>query len=183
MTRKVILAACSIAIVLICGFLGWRLFVVKPLPPHTGDGVFEDLSRRMLFAVPGYSVSFPELDLGKHYESTFRFTRLPVIGEKCYLYFAINDSDVDVISVHAKARGALCMELRDEQGRIVIGAKGHLVGSFSEGYWRGAFRFSQIDNSFFPEPATMYTLRVTYYPDDKSVSGKGYPYIECGGPK
>src|SRR5262245_12427308 len=89
---------------------------MRPLGPHRGDGVFEDLSRRAgPFPVLGYRVGFPEFDLGQAHESTYQVAGLPGLGRDCGVYLAIPDPDMRIDSLNeARAlEGSLLLEVRD----------------------------------------------------------------------
>lgn len=159
---------------------------LDPITPHEGDGVFQDLSRRVGgFAVPGYSISFAEFDLGKEYKGSFQVSSLPGNPKRCGFYLAINDPN-DHWFIHGANRqlgGYLQLEARDSQGRVVISLGGALR-EFVWGEWRGAHRLYQSPGSFFrPTKGEEYTFHISYSPDAQLASFTGYGYLESGGSK
>ena len=71
---------------------------VRPLPPHQGDGIFQDISWRfpydhLGFTVEGYQVLFPEFNLGEAYEAEFKVAGLPDIPQRIGVYLLLSDPD------------------------------------------------------------------------------------------
>jgi hypothetical protein len=164
-----------------------------PLPAHSGDGDFTDLSWRPralgvlpVYNVQGFAVSMPRFGLGEDHTSEYRFGRLPDIGCQCELYLAIDDPggrwlmrDDDI----RKLQGSLSLKVMDAGGEIICHEEGPLR-DYIWGYWRGANRLYQEDALWFrTRPGEEYTLRVEYHADPALANFQGYCYLQAGGRK
>jgi hypothetical protein len=70
---------------------------LQPLPPHQGDGFFDDTSWRFPYrsvGVPvwGFQVVFPEFCPGEAYDAEFQVSGLPQIGRKVGVYLLLSSS-------------------------------------------------------------------------------------------
>jgi hypothetical protein len=172
---------------------GYCCLPLAPLPAHSGDGEFTDLSWRAkacglvpVFDVRGFAVSMARFDLGKDHTASYRVSHLPDIGCACMLYLAVDDPqgrwlmrDQEI----RKLRGSLTLEVLDSSGELIRHAQGPL-SEYIWGYWRGADRLHQMDAlSFASRPGEEYTLRVVYQADPALAAYQGYCYLECGGRK
>jgi hypothetical protein len=71
---------------------------LRPLPPHQGDGIFQDTSWRFPHShlgvpVRGYQVLYPEFNLGEAYEAEFKVAELPDIEQTIGVYLLLSDPD------------------------------------------------------------------------------------------
>ena len=158
-----------------------RMFVMPAIPNHKGDGKFENTSRRHgPFAVPGYSIRFPQMDLSQGHLACYKFAALPTIGVDCMLYFAIEPRDEQF---PLSGKGTIWLELVDSSGAILV----ELKGKPSEFIWSGhrnrhlLYQFRR--SSFEPDRNQQYTLKVSYETDPSLEGLRGYAYLECGGRK
>jgi hypothetical protein len=137
--------------------------------------------------VPAYSISFPEFDLGKRHEATYKVSSLPSIGKSCTLFLAVEDPDNrwfmrdDEIS---QLTGKLMIEVLDARGNVLSRAEDKL-GRFVWGNWLGAHRLYYMPEQdpqprFIPDPSEKYTCRIKYSGDPQLDSLKGYLYFQCG---
>jgi hypothetical protein len=162
-------------------FLARRL-LLPPIPPHRGDGRFEDLS---WFAgplpIPGYSITMPEFDLGTSRESDYRLANLTNIGQPCGVYLAIFDPKLELFGETKGFEGKLRLELLDSHDNAVVDVSGRL-GDFI--WWGSDSRHGLylLDKSFFrPNVHETYRLHLFYTPDPKLAGYKGFVYVESGG--
>ncbi len=169
-------------------FLGNRMFVLPDIHPHAGDGRFEDISHRLgPFAVPGYSISMDEFDLGEPRDAEYHIRNLTDIGRQAWLFLAVrcsNDLGVPSYSFgHADA--TLHLELLDSRGATLVNEEGNLaefrVMSTYGKDWVGLWH--EPPTSFVPDDSKEYVVRLSYRPGQYTKGYKGYVYIECGGRK
>jgi hypothetical protein len=91
------MASTRLWLVLVCLSVSGCLSV-RPLPPHQGDGIFQDTSWRFPYnhlgvPVRGYQVLFPEFNLGEAYDAEFKVEGLPDIGKEVGVYLLLSDPD------------------------------------------------------------------------------------------
>src|SRR5438093_3633027 len=70
------------------------LYMFIDIPPHVGDGEFQNVSRRdgpLVFNA--YRIISEPIDLSKDDKQKLTMSRLPEIGHKCKLIFVIDDPD------------------------------------------------------------------------------------------
>ena len=177
-------------LLLLIAAAGRRIFVMPDIANHKGDGKFEDISRRTgPFAMPGYSVTFPEIDLSRKHVERYRFSALPNIGYgyECNLYFVVPDADVPFPPPGGRNLqldvGSITLELADSKGNVLVDMKGRPIDfiwcrirQLNLLYQFGHLRFQ-------PDASEDYTLKVAYEPSPAFLTFKGYAYIECGGNK
>jgi hypothetical protein len=164
-------------------------YMILDLPPHHGDGEFENIARRHgPFVINGYRINFERIDLSKDYEAKMMFSRLPRFGSRCLLDFVIEDPDHRLESGgmgrHAFYRGKVAIEICDSRGTVVAHVKGHL----SELGWTGTWDRHELHstsmpfpNEFHPDSNESYTLTISYTGDPRLASFKGGASIRCGG--
>jgi hypothetical protein len=182
-----------LGVVAMVAAVGYRCLPLAPLPPHSGDGMFADLSWQgkafgifSVFDVRGFAISMPQFDLGKDHNASYRVNNLPDIGQECRLYLAIHDPqgrwlmrDKEI----RKLRGSLTLEVIDRDRGLISHAEGPL-SDYVWGYWRAANRLYQMDApSFASHSGEEDTLRVAYQADPGLAGYRGYCYLECGGHK
>lgn len=176
----------SIGGALTCAALGYACFAVPAIPPHQGDGVFEDLSRRMgIFPITGYSIRFAEFALDHEYEESFHFSSVPSIGKKCGVYLAIRDPEgYWYADRHIKElQATMQLELLDSRGATVVKTGGKMK-DFTWYGCRDLHALHRTNESFFiARTHEEYTLRLVYRPDPQLASYKGFGYLLCGGSK
>src|SRR5215813_3203409 len=64
------------------------------IPPHIGDGEFQNVSRRDgPLVINGYRIISEPIELSKNYKRKMTMSRLPEIGVNCMLFFVIDDPD------------------------------------------------------------------------------------------
>ena len=173
-----------VAVLLLGGFFVARRLLLPPVPSHQGDGIFEDVSWFAgPFPIRGYTVTLPELDLGRPHKSEYRLAELPNIGLPCGVYLGIHDHDNRLWRDTKKFDGALRFELLDSRSLPVVDVSGRL-GDF---IWRGSndqHGLYQMNRSFFaPDTDEEYRLRLTYTPDPRLARYKGFVYLESGDSK
>src|SRR5262245_51767930 len=102
--RRVLIAVATIAL-FACLNIAWGMFFLPTIPPHRGDGTFQNISRRAgPFAIPGYSISMPEFDLAEPHQAEYRVADLANIGGDCMLYLSINDPEYKWLFKHREIR-------------------------------------------------------------------------------
>ena len=160
----------------------WSVCSLPPIPPHRGDGQFQDLSHRAgPFPLRGYNISMPDFDLGSPQRAEYRFAGLSNIGQHCGVYLAIRDEHRrwQGWADRKELDGGLSIELVDSQRKEVVRVSGRL-GEF---IWYGfdkVHALYKMDKSFFtPRTDEEYRLLFSYQPDAKLAGYKGYVYLEC----
>ncbi len=182
----------GVAAVAVLAVIGYRCLPMAPLPAHTGDGDFTDISWRAkafglvsIWDVRGYTVSMPRFDLGKDHTATYRVSRLPDIGLPCQLSLTFDDPkgrwfipDERVIS---KLRGSLMLEVRDRHREVLLHTEGPL-SDYTWGHWRNAAHVYWEDAvTFRARPEEEYTIRMVYQGNPALANYQGYCCLECGG--
>jgi len=96
------------------------------LPPHVGDGEFQNISKRHgPFVLNGYRVVFEKFDLSKDYENKVSLSRLPEFGfTECRLFFVIDDPEDRITGRHSVSIGRVALELCDSRGNMIAHVKG-----------------------------------------------------------
>lgn len=181
------IASLGIGLLLIIGYAAYSVFAMPHIPPHRGDGRFQDISKREgPFALRGYTVVFDGLDLSKPQKACYQFSSLPDIGLECALYFAIQDPH-DVIESRQERRfdrGHLTLRLSTSAGSVLREINGKLNEFIWARFGRGDHLMYQLNRSFFfPDVAERYTLEISYTPDPQLVGFTGHACIQCGGVK
>ncbi len=172
--------AAGIATLSFCAWFSWESFVLRPVPPHQGDGEFEDLSFRYgPFAVRGYSISMPAFDLGDSFKAEYRISGLTQIRQKCGVYLAVRDPQFIGFAADG---GELHFEVTDSMGRSVVKVGGNLSEFI---HWQAGDEFHgfyQMEKSFFnPDRREEYRIRISYTAGRKLAGHKGFVYVRCGG--
>jgi hypothetical protein len=181
--RRVGGLALIVAVAISCPFLAWSCFALPSVSGYHGDGTFLNLSRRAgPFAIPGYSISMPEFDLGHPHRAEYRVAGLANIGRKCGVYLALHDPGGRWGWGDTKAlAGEVQLELRDSGLRTLVNVRGKLGDYIWYGF-RDTHALYQMDRSFFvPDSREEYTVRVSYSPDPRLAGYEGFVYLECGG--
>lgn len=180
--RRMLTIAVTATFVLGCFHVGYGMFCLPTIPPHRGDGSFQDLSRRAgPFALPGYCISMAEFDLARSHEAEYHFTALPNIGRKCGVHLAIRDHDGRWWGTTRHLNGKLTLELLNSEGHKVVAAGGRL-GDYIWWGFSDLHALYQMEKSFFtPDGKQEYRLRVSYEPDDRLAGYMGFVYVRSGG--
>jgi len=159
---------------------------LRPLPPHQGDGTFKDISFHFPydefgFPIRGYLITFPEFDLGKHYEGEFRVADLPAIEEPVGVFLSVSDPDAKIRELPHKLVAIWEFEVLDSEGRIVSNVEKPL----RDFVWSEPSRLGDAYGIYGPffqtREGEWYTIRVRYRPDPQLRRFKGRVYLECGG--
>ena len=176
------LSKCTVAL-LICLLLGWWLFRMPPIPSHRGDGLFEDLSRRMgIFPMRGYRISMPEFDMARQFEAEYQLAGLSDIGCEAVLYLGIHDAPEDEFHLPS-GNGKVRLELVDSRGRARVNVSGRLDWYTCMVTTHLLALYMLPGSRFTPEPKEEYRLHLSYSPDPNLAGYKGFAYIQCGGRK
>src|SRR5881396_1429233 len=106
----------------LCAWQCWVSCFPHVTPPHEGDGVFKDLSRKMgPFAINGYEISMPKVDLKMEFEGQYVVSHLSS-RPRCGIYLGIIDKRFDL-----KAFGGnLQIKATDSKGKVVVDVNGRL---------------------------------------------------------
>lgn len=136
----------------------------------------------------GYSVTFPEFDMGREYKASFQFSRFPTIGRKCGVYLAFHDPSNYFNAISKRERAKLLeatvrIELLDDSGQRAVDIEGKLQDFVWYGF-KDLHALYLTDRSFFtPDTSREYLLRVRYRPDERLAQFRGFAYLECDGGK
>lgn len=184
MSRLSIKGWCVLAIGVIgIALVGYHLFARKSIPPHQGDGRFEDLSRRVgPFWLPGYSITLPEFDLTNEHETSFRVANLADINAKCMVYFGFHDAEY-AIDWERATIGEISIEVSDSSGQSVVKINGAPRDFIWYGFGDPYLLYMLNQSSFYPAPEEHYVVRLSYRPDPVLKSRKGFVFLKCGGHK
>lgn len=182
--RRAMMIAVALLVLFACFGVGKGMFWLPSIACHHGDGDFQDLSRRAgPFAIPGYCVKMPELDLGKPHRAEYRLGGLANIGRKCGVHLAIRDHNDRWWGDTRDVGGKVKLDLVDSQGRTVVSVTGRL----GEYIWWGFSDLHvlyQMEKSFFsPDSGEEYSLQFEYEPDPRLEGYKGFVYVRSGGNK
>jgi hypothetical protein len=128
MSRRRVLTLVLAATALIVSLkIAHEMFWMPAIPSHWGDGTFQNISRRAgPFALPGYSISMPDIDLAEPHQAEYRFGELPNVGWDCGVYLAIHDPDGRWLTDANCLDGKLKLALFDSRGQIVVSVSGRL---------------------------------------------------------
>jgi hypothetical protein len=172
----------------------WRWLPLRPLPAHTGDGEFADITVRgrlfpggpSLYDFHGYSVTFPSFDMTADHCAEYRVSRLPEIGLDCRLYLGIDDPGLKWWArdeEQRQLRAWLRLEVVDEKGEVIHQGEGRL-GKWQWGMWDWQHRLYPKDApfrlSFRPAHHQTYLFRMKYTGDEALAGRRGYCYLQCG---
>lgn len=175
----------ALGVYVCCGLVMW------PIPPHVGDGQFRDLSFRFPWAIagipiPGYSITFKQLDLSRGYTASYTLAKVPDIGEEVVLYLCVADPHHALRDDMARQRltAEIQLDVEDEHGTLVC----HVDKPLAKMYWAyptgGADcygLYSLPESVFFSRKDAQYRLRVRYSPDPQLSGFRGFVYIRCQG--
>ena len=177
------------AIVLVI-VMSQRLFIMPEILNHHGDGRFENNSTRVgPFINPGYSVTFPAIDLSQKCIASYQFSSLPSImyGYQCRLFFVIPSNGEAFAGprprIPALDAGRIVLVLTDAKRNEVVKMEGRLDEYTWCGYRHFFFLYQSGCSRFQPDPDEKYELSLIYEPSPSFQMLKGYAYIECGGKK
>lgn len=188
--KKRLLAVC--ASILLASFISYIiiqfLFHSPTIQGHQGDGKLKDLSRRLgPFAIPGYSIQMPELDLEKPKNTEYHLTGLPNINRRCFVYFAISTDESNwQKKLHENIHARIQLEIHNSSGHVLVSLTGRL--SDFTAYSSSSLNFVALypngsNSSFIADPQEEYIVRLVYTPDPNLKHFKGFIYVECGGHK
>jgi hypothetical protein len=182
--RRVFTIVAALLVLFACFDVGKGMFWLPAIASHHGDGEFHDLSRRAVpFAIPGYSVTMPEFDLGKPHRAEYRVGGLANIGRKCGVHLAIRDHNDRWWGDTRDVGGKVKLDLLDSQGRTVVSVTGRL-GDYIWWGFSDLHVLYQMEKSFFnPNSDEEYSLRFEYEPDPRLEGYKGFVYVRSGGNK
>lgn len=151
------------------------------IPPHRGDGQFENVSRRYYFAaVPGYTISMPKFDLGKDFKGEYKVTGMANVGEGI-LYMGMRYAPFEIWTKDREFEGWLDLEMVDKHGNALVNVSGKLGDYvwFGTGNLNALYQYPQ--SGFRPNINEEYRIRISYRPDPRLAGLKGFVYIEVGG--
>ena len=189
MKKRIVKIVALLVPALLLAYICSGYYMILDLPPHQGDGDFENIARRHgPFVINGYRINFERIDVSKDYEAKMMFSRLPRFGSKCLLYFVIEDPDhrLEEMGRYAFYRGKVAIEVCDSRGNVVA----HVKGRLPELVWSGHLGrhalyppSMPLPNQFQPDSTEPYTLTISYTGDPGLASFKGCASIQCGGTK
>jgi hypothetical protein len=194
MKRRIAVIIIALTPVLALAYYCRGIYMFLDIPPHVGDGEFQNISRREgPLVINGYRIISQPIDLSKDHEQRMILSRIPVIRPvsrlDCRLFFVIEDPE-DRIECgwghHSGINGRVALELCDSHGSAVAYVKGH----FSELIWSGTLHRHALYSPPIPTPSIFhadtnetYTLTISYKGHPKLAGMKGYASIESGGRK
>lgn len=172
----------------LAAYLGRGYYLFIHIPPHMGDGEFQNVSRRGgPIVMNGYHITFDRMDLSMDYEKSWKVSRLPSIGRpKCQLYLVIADPDERFVRVSRGTllHGHVVLTTTDSRGNRVANVTGELRDLAWTGMvTRHALYTERFQNEFEPDPDESYTITISYKGDEGLAGLIGFVSIECGGRK
>ena len=194
--RRILLIV--VPVLLLCAVVG--VMVAFRIPPHDGDGEFQ-ATPIWYGPMPnrGYTITFPEFDIGSRHRVTYKFSNLTDLGKACGLYLAIVDPGDDLI--YGELRELAEKRYKDAwtervtkqvAGRLTLHLKGSEGTSLRVSGRLGKYDWAREGDrhvlyhpkkSFFtPVPGEEYTLKVSYSPDRRLKDRPLLVYIATGEP-
>jgi len=172
------------------GLLAYRLrgvYMFLDIPPHIGDGEFQNISRRDgPLVMNGYRINSDPIDLSNDYERKMAISRLPNIGVNCKLFFVIEglDNRLEERELrHRLGHAKTALELKDSRGKAIASIKGYLRDLVLSTRMDRLELYPLPFHVFAPDSNESYTLTISYTGDPKLASINGYAWIQCGGRK
>jgi hypothetical protein len=181
---RAFIVALALIAVFGCVTYSYHMFWMPSIPNHQGDGTFVNLSRRAgPFALPGYSISMAEFDLGKPHRAEYRVGGLTNIRRDCGVYLAIRDHDNRWGGGTGHLDGSLELKLLDSHGQSVVTVVGRL-GDYTWWGFSDLHALYQMDKSRFTvDSEEEYRVVIKYLPDPRLAGYKGFVYVRSGGGK
>jgi hypothetical protein len=181
----------AIAIVSIVGWYAYSTLRMPDIRPHVGDGQFQNCSfrfpwRTVGMPIPGYSITFEQIDLATPLEDTYHVEALPQIGRHAVVYLCIIDPQRNWRTDASRAQLVALIEIDVIDGDHL--AVCHISQPISKMWWAdpeggpSTYGLHRVDeSSFVPARGQKYDIRVRYLPDPQLSGMKGFIYIRCGG--
>src|SRR5205085_5162842 len=134
---------------------------MRAIPPHRGNGQFENVARRYGFAaVPGYTVSMPKFDLGQDFKGEYQVAGMANVGTGT-LYLGLRDAPFEIWTNSRDFEGWLDLEMVDKNGKAIVSVSGKL----GEYVWFGTGNLNALYQSpqshFRPIINEEYRIRIS----------------------
>src|SRR5262245_48727089 len=129
MKKRIVVLVVVIVFVALACFVGNRAFVMPDIHPHSGDGEFQNISRRLgRLAGPGYSIRMEEFDLNKSHDAEYCLGKMTDIHRRAYLYLGARfAAERGLLNEGIREEGArMRLELLDSRGVSLVKAEGKI---------------------------------------------------------